>query len=55
VLASHPKSVQDYRKGKTNALMFLVGKCMERSQGKANPAQMTEILTRKLLNVPEDT
>ena len=54
-LASHPKSVQDYRKGKTNALMFLVGKCMERSQGKANPTQMTEILKRKLLNVPEDT
>ena len=52
-LASYPKSVEDYRNGKVNALMFLVGKCMERSQGKANPTQMTEMLKRKLLNLPE--
>jgi aspartyl-tRNA(Asn)/glutamyl-tRNA(Gln) amidotransferase subunit B len=48
VIAGFPKSVQDYRRGKGNALMFLVGKCMERSQGKANPQQVTEILRRKL-------
>jgi len=41
-------STQDYRKGKANALMFLVGKCMARSKGTANPAQVTEILKRKL-------
>lgn len=48
VMAAHPQSVQDYQKGKANALMFLVGKCMQRSQGKANPQQITEILKRKL-------
>ncbi|MBI3088527.1 MAG: Asp-tRNA(Asn)/Glu-tRNA(Gln) amidotransferase subunit GatB [Candidatus Omnitrophica bacterium] len=48
VLAAHQQSVEDYRKGKMNALMFLVGKCMERSKGKANPTQVTEILKRKL-------
>ena len=53
VIASFPKSVEDYRKGKANALMFLVGKCMERSQGRANPTQMTEMLTRRLRHVPE--
>ena len=48
VIAGFQQSVEDYRKGKANALMFLVGKCMERSKGKANPTQMTEILKRKL-------
>ena len=48
VIAGFQKSVEDYRKGKANALMFLVGKCMERSNGKANPTQMTDILKRKL-------
>ncbi len=48
VLAEHAASVEAYRKGKANALMFLVGQCMKRSQGKANPQQMTEILKRKL-------
>jgi len=48
VIAEHPKSVQDYRKGKHNALMFLVGQCMRRSEGKANPTQVTELLKQKL-------
>ena len=48
VLANETKSVEAYRGGKANALMFLVGKCMQRSQGKANPQQLTEILKRKL-------
>ena len=48
VLAANQKSVEDYRKGKANALMFLVGQCMKQSRGKANPAQVTELLQRKL-------
>lgn len=48
VLAGHQKSVDDYRNGKANVLMFLVGQCMQRSKGKANPTHMTEILKRKL-------
>ena len=47
-MAAHPQSVQDYRKGKANAVMFLIGQCMQRSRGKANPQQVTEILKRKL-------
>jgi len=53
VLAQHAPSVESYRKGKSNALMFLVGQCMRRSQGKANPQQMTEILKRKLDRLKE--
>jgi aspartyl-tRNA(Asn)/glutamyl-tRNA(Gln) amidotransferase subunit B len=48
VLGAFPKSVEDYAKGKTNALMHLVGQAMKRSQGKANPKQITEMLKRKL-------
>ncbi len=48
VMANFQESVRDYHKGKQNALMFLVGQCMQRSQGKANPQQVTEILKRKL-------
>ena len=48
VVTQFPQSVQDYRKGKPNALMFLVGQAMRRSQGKANPQQITNVLKRKL-------
>ena len=52
VLQAFPKSVEDYSKGKTNALMYLVGQAMKRSQGKANPEQMTQMLKRKLVGRP---
>jgi aspartyl-tRNA(Asn)/glutamyl-tRNA(Gln) amidotransferase subunit B len=48
VLAANAKSIEDYRKGKVNALTYLMGQAMKRSQGKANPQQITEILKRKL-------
>ena len=48
VIAGFPASAQDYRKGKMNALMFLIGKGMQRSQGKADARQLAAILKRKL-------
>ncbi len=51
VLQGNRSSVDDYLKGKTNALTHLMGQAMKRSQGKANPHQMTEILKRKLAQV----
>jgi aspartyl-tRNA(Asn)/glutamyl-tRNA(Gln) amidotransferase subunit B len=48
VIKENPKSVQDYRGGKNNALMFLVGQVMKKTQGKANPKVVQEIL-KKLL------
>jgi aspartyl-tRNA(Asn)/glutamyl-tRNA(Gln) amidotransferase subunit B len=42
------KSVQDYRAGKSNALMFLVGQVMKRTKGRANPKVVQEILKQKL-------
>jgi aspartyl-tRNA(Asn)/glutamyl-tRNA(Gln) amidotransferase subunit B len=48
VLASNAKQVEDYRAGKEKAFNSLVGQVMKASQGKANPAQVNEILRRKL-------
>jgi len=48
VLAANPKQVEDYRAGKDKAFNSLVGQVMKRTQGKANPAQVNEILRRKL-------
>ena len=44
VLAENPKSVEDYKNGKTNALGFLVGQCMKASRGKGNPQMLNKFL-----------
>jgi Asp-tRNA(Asn)/Glu-tRNA(Gln) amidotransferase B subunit len=48
VLAANAKQVEDYRAGKDKAFNSLVGQVMKATQGKANPAQVNEILKRKL-------
>jgi aspartyl-tRNA(Asn)/glutamyl-tRNA(Gln) amidotransferase subunit B len=48
VLASNARQVEDYRAGKDKAFNSLVGQVMKASQGKANPAQVNDILRRKL-------
>jgi len=48
VISQNPGPVADYKKGKQNALMFLVGKVMARTRGKANPQIVTELLKKQL-------
>ena len=48
VLAANAKQVADYRAGREQAFNSLVGQVMKRTQGKANPAQVNEILRHKL-------
>lgn len=48
VLASNAKSVEEYRAGKDKAFNALVGQAMKATKGKANPAQVTELLKKKL-------
>jgi aspartyl-tRNA(Asn)/glutamyl-tRNA(Gln) amidotransferase subunit B len=47
-MAAGARQVEDYRAGKEKALQSLVGQVMKASKGKANPAQVNEILRRKL-------
>jgi aspartyl-tRNA(Asn)/glutamyl-tRNA(Gln) amidotransferase subunit B len=51
VIRENPKVVAEYKAGKENSIMFLVGQVMKKSQGKANPKVVQEILKRRLLNV----
>lgn len=44
IIKDNPKPVEDYKKGKENALQFLVGQVMKESKGKANPDKAREIL-----------
>jgi aspartyl-tRNA(Asn)/glutamyl-tRNA(Gln) amidotransferase subunit B len=48
VLAANPRQVEDYRAGKEKAFNSLVGQAMKATKGKANPAQVNEILRRRL-------
>jgi Asp-tRNA(Asn)/Glu-tRNA(Gln) amidotransferase B subunit len=45
---TNPKSVEDYRKGKTAAVKFLVGQVMKLSKGKADAKTVGELLEKKL-------
>jgi len=48
VLAANPDNVAQYRAGKDKAFNALVGQAMKASRGKANPAQVNEMLKKKL-------
>jgi aspartyl-tRNA(Asn)/glutamyl-tRNA(Gln) amidotransferase subunit B len=48
VLAANQKSVEEFRAGKEKAFNALVGQVMKASRGKANPAQVNELLRQKL-------
>lgn len=48
VLAANPDNVAQYRAGKDKAFNALVGQVMKASKGKANPAQVNELLKAKL-------
>ncbi len=48
VLAANAAMVAEYKAGKEKAFNGLVGQCMKASKGKANPAQVNDILKKKL-------
>ena len=50
VLADNPAMVAEFKAGKEKAFNALVGQAMKASKGKANPAQVNEILKQKLTN-----
>ena len=48
VLAEHADKVEQYKSGKDKLFGFFVGQVMQKTQGKANPAAVNEILKKKL-------
>jgi aspartyl-tRNA(Asn)/glutamyl-tRNA(Gln) amidotransferase subunit B len=51
VISENQKAVSDFKKGKENALQFLIGQVMRKTKGKANPKIAKEILTRILREI----
>lgn len=48
VMAKNPGQLADYRSGKDKLFGFFVGQVMKTTGGKANPAQLNELLKKKL-------
>jgi aspartyl-tRNA(Asn)/glutamyl-tRNA(Gln) amidotransferase subunit B len=48
VIAANPKQLADYRAGKDKLFGFFVGQVMKATEGKANPAQLNDLLKVKL-------
>ena len=48
IIAVNPAQVAEYRSGKEKVFGFFVGLAMKASKGKANPAQLNEILKKRL-------
>lgn len=49
VMANSPTQLADYRSGKDKLFGYFVGEVMKLSKGKANPAQVNELLKKKLI------
>ncbi len=50
VLAANTAMVEEFKAGKEKAFNALVGQAMKASKGKANPAQVNEVLKKKLVS-----
>ncbi|MEK7611771.1 MAG: Asp-tRNA(Asn)/Glu-tRNA(Gln) amidotransferase subunit GatB [Patescibacteria group bacterium] len=48
IIAAHPNAVEDFKKGKGNALQFLVGKAMAELKGKGNPEVLQKLFKERL-------
>jgi aspartyl-tRNA(Asn)/glutamyl-tRNA(Gln) amidotransferase subunit B len=48
IVAAHPMEAEQLRSGRDKVMGFFVGKVMKATQGKANPAQVNQLLRKKL-------
>jgi aspartyl-tRNA(Asn)/glutamyl-tRNA(Gln) amidotransferase subunit B len=48
VISANPKSVEDYKSGKTKAMGFLIGQIMRETKGKADPQAVNRLLKAEL-------
>jgi len=48
IIAANPAQVAEYRSGKEKMFGFFVGQAMKASKGKANPAQLNDLMKKKL-------
>jgi len=48
VIETNPGPVNDFKNGKTNALQFLIGQCMAKTKGAADPSTLKEMIEKEL-------
>jgi len=48
VLKENQKAVEDYKRGKTNTIQFLIGQVMKKTKGRAKVEEIPEVLKRNL-------
>ena len=48
IIRNNQKVIEDYKKGKKEALQFIVGQIMKKTKGRANPQTIINILKRRL-------
>jgi aspartyl-tRNA(Asn)/glutamyl-tRNA(Gln) amidotransferase subunit B len=51
VIAANPKSVEDFKAGKEQAVGFFVGQVMKETRGKANPQMVNKLIVDQLNNL----
>jgi len=49
VMSENPEAVNKIREGMTNPIDFLIGQVMKKTEGKANPKKVREIINKELL------
>jgi len=47
-IAENPDAIANYKKGKTNSIMYLVGQVMKKAHGKADAGEVKKLLENKL-------
>jgi len=48
IIADNPKQVEQYKKGKTTVIQFLIGQAMKQTKGAADPGQAKDLLEKEL-------
>jgi aspartyl-tRNA(Asn)/glutamyl-tRNA(Gln) amidotransferase subunit B len=48
IISANPNEAEDYKKGKETLLQFFIGQTMKKTQGKANPQAVEELVRKKL-------
>lgn len=49
MISENPKAIEDYKKGKENAIMFLVGKAMAQLKGAGNPEVLRKLFKESIV------
>ncbi len=51
IIQLNPKAISDYKKGKEEAIQFLVGQAMRETKGKANPEILRDVFKKSIINL----